>query len=449
MPKAVREVVVDVIDWASHVARRTSDAKTTILCRSGFSPTRLVVLGKFFVGLKTDLQRAKPKRATSDVRRATFRTLLCSIALALFSASTTAATLPEDRLDIMYHAYKGGGATIDGPSVLVRKKFADKVSLRANYYTDFVSSASIDVIATASAYEEERTEFSGGIDYLNNKTTMSLNVTSSSENDYDAQTIGFSISQDFFGDLTTLALGYSVGSDTVRRRDDDIFEEEVDRQQFSLTLTQIITPKLVASLGAESIVDEGFLRNPYRQYRFRRTPTTSDPADFGYAFEEYPRTRNSDAVALRGLYYLPWHASIKGEYRRFADSWGIEADSVEFGYTHPWKYGLTFETKLRHYTQDSADFYRDIFEFQGAQNFLARDKELSTFTSNTIGIGISYELPNKLWGLAEKSTVNLFWDRIAFDYDDFRDATVGLVADDQPLYSFDADVIRLFLSVWY
>ncbi|MCV6606232.1 MAG: DUF3570 domain-containing protein, partial [Porticoccaceae bacterium] len=133
------------------------------------------------------------------MRRATAGKILNSLILALFTFSATAATLPEDRLDILYHSYKGGGATIDGPSVLVRKKFADKVSVRANYYTDFVSSASIDVIATASPYEEERTEFSGGIDYLYNKTTMSLNVTSSSENDYDAQTVGFSISQDFFG----------------------------------------------------------------------------------------------------------------------------------------------------------------------------------------------------------------------------------------------------------
>ncbi|UTW45282.1 DUF3570 domain-containing protein [bacterium SCSIO 12696] len=384
--------------------------------------------------------------------RLTTRSALGTLFFALFSLSATAATLPDDRLDILYHGYKGGGATIDGPSVLVRKTFADKVSVRANYYTDFVSSASIDVIATASAYEEERNEFSVGMDYLHNKTTMSLNVTSSSENDYEAQTVGFSISQDFFGDLSTLALSYAVGSDTVRRRDDDVFEDEIDRQQFSLTFTQILTQKLVASLAVESIVDEGFLNNPYRQYRF---VDASEPLGFGYALELYPRTRNSDAVALRSLYYLPWHASLKGEYRRFADSWGIEADSVEFGYTHPWKHGLTFEAKLRHYKQDDADFYSDIFAFEGAQNFLARDKELSTFTSNTIGIGVSYEIPNKLWGLAKKSTVNLFWDRIAFDYDNFRDVTVhntnpgAFAVGSEPLYSFDADVIRLFLSVWY
>ena len=44
-----------------------------------------------------------------------------------------AAVLPEDRADLLYHRYDGGGVVVDGPSVLVRKKFADTVSVVANY----------------------------------------------------------------------------------------------------------------------------------------------------------------------------------------------------------------------------------------------------------------------------------------------------------------------------
>ena len=211
-----------------------SDAKTKYAVGRALARQTSLLRSTLLGGLKPDLQGARQKRPT-------LKSILSCLLLTLFSLSATAATLPEDRLDIMYHSYKGGGATIDGPSILVRKKFADKVSVRANYYADFVSSASIDVIATASPYTQERTEFSGGIDYLHNKTTMGLGFTSSSENDYDAQTVGFNISQDFFGDLSTLAMGYSVGTDTVRRRDDEVFEDTVDRQQFNVTLTQIIT----------------------------------------------------------------------------------------------------------------------------------------------------------------------------------------------------------------
>ncbi|MEQ1581261.1 MAG: hypothetical protein ABL964_11760, partial [Steroidobacteraceae bacterium] len=114
-----------------------------------------------------------------------------------------AAVLPEDRADLLYHRYEGGGVKIDGPSLLVRKKFAEKYSVSANYYVDMVSSASIDVLTTASPYKEERKQESLGVTYLRGKSTYSLDYSNSKENDYTANTASFGISQDMFGDLTT------------------------------------------------------------------------------------------------------------------------------------------------------------------------------------------------------------------------------------------------------
>ena len=70
--------------------------------------------------------------------------------LSLMAVTAARATvLPEDRADILWHRYQGGGVTIEGPSVLVRKKFAERVSFSVNWYEDMVSSASIDVMTTA------------------------------------------------------------------------------------------------------------------------------------------------------------------------------------------------------------------------------------------------------------------------------------------------------------
>ena len=80
----------------------------------------------------------------------------------LLAGHSQAAILPEDRSDVMYHGYDGGGLQVNGPSVLVRKGYKDKVSVWGNYYVDTITSASIDVITTASEYEEERTEASVG-----------------------------------------------------------------------------------------------------------------------------------------------------------------------------------------------------------------------------------------------------------------------------------------------
>ena len=88
-----------------------------------------------------------------------------------------AGVLPEDRADVLLHSYDGGGVTIQGPSLLVRKQFAQKFSVSANHYVDRVSSASIDVVTTASPYKEERTQQSVGFDYLHDRWMMNLGFT--------------------------------------------------------------------------------------------------------------------------------------------------------------------------------------------------------------------------------------------------------------------------------
>jgi len=381
-----------------------------------------------------------------------------SIAAALLSSplAVSAGVLPDDRADALFHRYEGGGVTIQGPSVLVRKKMAEKYAVSANYYQDMITSASIDVqVSGASEYKEERDQYSLGFEYLRGKTTYSLNYTNSAENDYDAETASFGISQDLFGDLTTISMGFSRGSDTVGNSTDPTFSQDIDRSSYRVGVSQILTKSLISSLNLEVITDEGFLNNPYRSYRF------VNPADnrlFVLAQEIYPRTRTSNAVALNGRYFLPYRAAVYGGYRFFTDTWGIRADTFELGYVHPLKRQWTFETRIRYYQQNNADFYADIFMRQNQQNFLARDKELSTFDSIALRIGATYEFTPSNLRFVKKGSLNLFYDRIEFSYDDFRDARFSMLpstdpnfrpAGTEPLYEFGANVIQAFVSIWF
>ena len=45
--------------------------------------------------------------------------------------------------------------------------------------------------------------------------------------------------------------------------------------------------------------------------------------------------------------------------------------------------------------------------------------------------------------------MNLFYDHIIYDYADFRDITKGGAPGSEPLYGFEADVFRLFVSGWF
>ena len=367
--------------------------------------------------------------------------------LLLLPAAAVAGVLPDDRADLLYHYYDGGGVTIDGPSLLVRKKFAEKYAVNASYYVDMVSSASIDVITTASPYKEERTQYGVGFEYLRGKVTYTANFSNSSENDYNADTASLAISQDMFGDLTTVSLYFTRGWDDVTRRGDATFADKVDRRIYGIDVSQIATKSLILGLSFETITEEGFLNNPYRQVRFL------DPdAALGYSYEaeRYPRTRTGNALAIRGRWYLPYRAAIEGDYRFYTDTWDILGHTAEVSYTQPVFDQWTFDVHARFYTQNSAEFYSDLYPRENFQNFLARDKELASMTSTTLGFGLAYEFKPGHMDFLDKAALNLRYDRIHFDYGDFRDLRVtGVPPGTEPLYNFDADVIRFFFSGWF
>ena len=366
--------------------------------------------------------------------------------LVLASAESQGVILPEDRADAMYHSYDGGGLKVDGPSILVRKAYKEKFSVWGNYYVDMISSASIDVVTTASPYTEERKEYSVGLDYLHGKTSMGASYTNSQESDYGAEAARFSISHAFFGELTTVGITYARGWNEVRRNGDDVFLDKAISQNYRLDISQIITKNFLVSVNYEGITDEGFLNNPYRQVRYL------DPGSArGYSFEPeiYPRTRSSSAFAIRGNYYLPYRAVARADFRTYSDSWGIKGWNAEVGYVHPITENLILEAKYRFYTQNKADFYEDIFPYSQSQNFMARDKELATYVTHTVGAGVSYQF-SLGWGFLKRGELSLLVDYMMFDYDDFRDLRVtDTPAGEEPAYAFNSTVIRAFISFFY
>ena len=368
---------------------------------------------------------------------------------ALISINAHAAVLPTERADLLYHSYDGGGINISGPAVLVRKSVGDSVSVSAKHYVDTISSASIDVefILGASSYTEERVEETLSIDFLNEKTLMNFSYTNSEENDFLANTFAFGISQDLFGDLTTISMGYAHGDNIVGKTGDASFSEISQSDNFSLSVAQVLTKNLIMSTAFDVITDAGFLNNPYRKVRY------VDPADsteFRREDEAYPATRTSTALAVRARYFMPYRAAVHAEYRIFQDSWGITGNNIEVGYTHPFASDWIASLHFRTYAQTKADFYNDLFPASESQNFRARDKELSTFNNSTVGFGISYEFAKGEGGYIDKASVNFKYDHIQFNYQDFRDATQkSYAAGTEPLYQFNANIMQLFLSVWF
>jgi hypothetical protein len=384
---------------------------------------------------------------------------LSLLAVLLLAAVARAGVLPEDRADLMYHRYQGGGLTVQGPSVLVRKKIGESFSATANYYVDAITSASIDVVVSgASQYRERREQKSLSVDYLRGKSTWSASYMTSSENDYKSNTWSLSVSQDMFGDLTTVSFGYSRGNDTVEKTIDDgsgnkildpNFRKPVDRHDYRVGVTQVLTRNLLSSLNFETITEQGYIQNPYRFTRY--LPGPGSPT-WNRQPETFPNTRTSNAAAIMLKYYLPWRAAATGRYRFYGDTWGVRAHTAELEYAHPWKQWV-FSGSYRFYTQNSADFFSDLFPAVDAQNFMARDKETSALTGNTVGLGASYELPMTWTPWLKRGTANLHVDHMMIDYKYFRDLRNyppgSVEPGTEPLYALTANIIQLYLSFWF
>ncbi len=383
--------------------------------------------------------------------RCTLFALGCTVA-----ACAGAGVLPEDRADVMYHRYDGGGVVVDGPSVLVRKKVGDKLSFVANYYMDMVSSASIDVLSTASPFKDERRQYSLGMDYLRGKTTYSAGYIDGKESDYHARTAYFAVSQDMFGDLTTLSFGWRRGINDVFRNikaadgskiRDSSFAADMASRSWSVGLTQVLTRRLVGSLNYELVTDQGYLNNPYRQVRYL-DPTS--PKGYSYTPELYPRTHTSNAFSGRLKYSLPWwRAAVDGQYRYYTDTWGVKSHTAQLGYTQPLFGSWIFDASYRYYKQTAADFYSDLFTRRNQFNFEGRDKELGTYTGQTVGVGASWEFRAARLPWLDKSSLNLRYEHMLVNYDDFRDVTRGGAVGAEPLYKLDANVVQFYLSVWF
>ena len=344
----------------------------------------------------------------------------------LAASHAQGADLPEDRADLMFHSYNGGGVSANGPALLVRKSVTEAVSLSASYYVDMVSNASIDVVTTASPYKETREEHAGSLDFVYKDALISLAADASKEPDYSANRASIDVAQDLWGGMTTVNLGYTRGWDTVGNHNDPSFSQQANHWQYRLGATQILTARWLMSANVEAISDQGYLGSPYRAALV-----------FGARVKEIdPSTRTSRAIALRSVLGLGDDGALHAQYRYFWDTWAIRARTVELGYSKNIERRWLLDGTLRYYSQGHASFYSD--DFTSAVVYRSRNRQLGSFHDLGLGVKASWTALQEPGRYEVK--LNAALDHMSFHYSDFTDIRTG------GLYSFNANVLELYVS---
>jgi len=344
----------------------------------------------------------------------------------LATSAARAVDLPEDRTDAMLHVYDGGGVKATGPAILVRKKLVDRVSLTGSYYVDKVSNASIDVVTTASPYKESRTEYAIGADYVYRDAQITLSTSHSKEPDYIARGTNLDVTQDVFGGLTSISLGFTRGVDEVGKHNEAAFSDSARHWKYRFGLTQILTPRWLMSANFEALSDDGYLGSPYRTALVRGATV----------HERNPRTRSARAIKFRSINDLGSRSSLRLEYRYYYDTWDIKAHTSELGYARYQGDRWLAEGFMRYHTQQKALFYSDNALTE--TTYVSRNRQLGTFNSLGLGGKVAYtmvDVPGKYTVKANGS-----YELLRFKFKDFTDVRSG------QLYGYDAHVLQLFVS---
>lgn len=377
--------------------------------------------------------------------RAWLKAVIILMACLMPLTKASAVEPPQDEVSFGYNFYNGGGVTVQGPAVIVRKDLLNRMSLKAGARLDLVSSASVDVVTQASPYKESRKEYTVGTNLLEGETLIGLDYTNSTESDYISNTFSVGMAHDLFEKNLTLSLRVARAWDQVGKNGDPAFGwKDFKRTLYVAGFTQSLTPYWLIQFNYEVAADDGFINNPYRSV------LTTGPVG-GTSPENYPEARTGHAWVVRTGYGFSRQSADEGpdkgnsslqlDYRYYQDSFDVRSHTGKILYQRyfalEWLFGIFYQ----YHWQGEASFYGD--RLPPTQVFKARDKELSRFTDHWVGSSVKFKPKRQWWRRIDNPYIQLSYSFLMFNYDNFTDPRTG------ELYELEAHVVHTSLGFNY
>ncbi len=353
-----------------------------------------------------------------------------------------------------------GGLTVIHPQLDLGVDLGDTVALDVGYTADAVSGAtakvySVDAVSSATTFSDLRHQGSIGLSFVGRRARLGASASLGVERDYLSLTLGGSASIDLPGKNTNLALSYTHGADQVCDRANaeatpferrtlvgtDPCKQELitgvdtfvmDRPELgtittwrdltidtvSATVTQNLSPTTLLQLSLYGQVLDGMQSNPYRAVRIG----PNEPQ------EQIPEVRARGALTARLNRYLPaLRGAVHLQARGYSDTWGINAGTIEVGYSQYLGDSLVFRLRSHVHQQTAAVFFKDAFYYQtesSAGAYFTGDRELGAARDVLVGGKLTMisvaEDDRDLLGVFERFQLNLkadvlFLDEVAAD----------------------------------
>jgi Protein of unknown function (DUF3570) len=306
-----------------------------------------------------------------------------------------------------------GYSDTDHVSVLsptVAVGLADEVagwSVNGHYLVDVVSTASVDIVSTASPHWVEVRHVGGASGSIAfDPITVGASAVVSKEPDYLSITGGVTLSIDLLEKNLTPYLAFSREQDSIGRTDlPHEYWKSKHVTNLQLGLTAVLSRSTIGSVQLDGSFERGYLAKPYR-YVPLFAPGQGPSIPAGASIDDVNQLRLSlrpdeQVPNSRDRYALSGHLAHRGgastlrlDERLYADDWGLLAATSEIRYILDVSRRLELWPHLRHHIQGAANFWQRAYEAipgpdgsLGVPVFRAGDRELGPLQTIVVGAG--------------------------------------------------------------
>lgn len=166
----------------------------------------------------------------------------------------------------------------------------------------------------------------------------------------------------------------------------------------SWSLSQVISKRLQALLLADLAFQQGQLATLYHRTYFE---------DGSHRVENLPDTRFKIPVGLRLNYFPGDRFIIRTYYRYYTDSWNMTAHTAEVEI--PFKITPFFSVSpfYRYYKQRAVKYFNSYGQHVVNEDFYTSDFDLSSLTSNFMGVGLRFAPPGGVAGFNRLNAIEL------------------------------------------
>ncbi len=236
------------------------------------------------------------------------------------------------------------------------------------------------LIMSGATIRDARTEVSLTTTRYQDDSSISIGLTRSDEDDYEAKAISVSGEWDFNNKLSTLSIGLSYSTDDIRPTDAPNFgrvlKEDKSSHSFSVGWGQILNKHSSLHVGLDITSHDGFLSDPYKLRDTR------------------PDDRLEWALGLKyRRYFDNQNAALHLDYRYYHDDWGINSHTLYSAWYQSLGSDFKLVPNLRYYSQTKADFYSVTNNFAlPLTTNQSSDFRLAGYGAYTFGLKAIYDI---------------------------------------------------------